>query len=105
MKILVATLLLLCTFYVIKVDMVEGTIPLAFSSGEKCGESMEFIAIKPIPGDTIQSVFAMYPANKPVSFQERLADFYKINPHLIKQKIKEGEQVFLPIYATTEACK
>ena len=36
MKIFVATIIILLSFYIIKVDLFEGTIPLAFFSEDEC---------------------------------------------------------------------
>lgn len=105
MKIFVATIGILITLYIIKVDMFEGTIPLAFYPTEECVETMDYITVKKYPGDTLYSLFAMYPANKSITHEERLSDFYQLNPHLIKQTIHDGEIIFLPIYTSTEACK
>ncbi|TQR19533.1 hypothetical protein [Psychrobacillus vulpis] len=105
MKIFVATIIILVTFYIIKVDMFEGTIPLAFYPTEVCEETMDYIAVKPVPGDTLFSLFNMYPTNTTVSMEERKNDFYELNPHLVNQKVQDGELVFLPVYSSSEACK
>lgn len=105
MKIFVATIVILISLYIIKVDLFEGTIPLAFFPTQKCVETMDYITVKKFPGDTLNSLFAMYPANKSITNRDRLMDFYELNPHLVKQSIQDGELVFLPIYITSEGCK
>lgn len=106
MKIFVATIMILASLYIIKVDMFEGTIPLAFyPTEEECIETLDYISVEKYPGDTMYSLFSMYPANKSISPQERLIDFYQLNPHLVNQTIKNGEIILLPIYSTSEACK
>ncbi len=105
MKIFVATIIILLSFYIIKVDLFEGTIPLAFFSEEECIENIDFIPVEIVTGDTFYSLFAMYPASQSITYQERLADFYELNPHLVNQTIKTGEQVLLPIYSFTKACE
>ena len=42
MKIFVATIIILISLYIIKVDLFEGTIPLAFFSEEECIENNRF---------------------------------------------------------------
>jgi hypothetical protein len=105
MKIFVATIMILITLYIIKVDMFEGTIPLAFYPTEECNETMDYISMKVHSGDTFLSLFSMYPVNESITYEKRLLDFYQLNPHLIKQTAKDGELVFLPVYTTNEACK
>lgn len=105
MKIFVATITILITLYIIKVDMFEGTIPLAFYPTEECVETMDYVAVKKHPGDTLYTLFSMYPAEKDITFSEREMDFYALNPHLINQTITDGELIFLPIYTSSESCK
>lgn len=53
MKLFLATIALLVSFYIIKVDLFEGTIPLAYSSEiqmEKCIESPNYIVAEIMPG-------------------------------------------------------
>ncbi|TQR18581.1 hypothetical protein [Psychrobacillus soli] len=109
MKIFVATILLLISFYIVKVDLFEGTIPLAYypveSSKEECVETLDYISIEIVGGDTIYSLFSLYPTQEPISFTERLNDFYTLNPHLINQSFIAGEHVLLPVYTTPAQCK
>ncbi|WP_391201893.1 hypothetical protein [Psychrobacillus sp. L4] len=105
MKIFVATIMILVTLYIIKVDMFEGTIPLAFYPSEECVETMDYISVKVHSGDTLYALFSMYPTDKSITNQERLIDFHQLNPHLINQTAKDGELIFLPVYSSNEACK
>ncbi|WP_342598404.1 hypothetical protein MHB48_12625 [Psychrobacillus sp. FSL H8-0483] len=108
MKIFVATILLLISFYIVKVDLFEGTIPLAYSNEpevEKCLETPDFISVEIVAGDTIYSLFAIYPSNESISFTERLSDFYTLNPHLVNQTFRAGEKVLLPVYTASAQCK
>lgn len=89
-----------------KVDLFEGTIPLAYYPvAEECSETLDYISVEIVGGDTIHSLFSMYPVSAKISFTERLNDFYTLNPHLIKQSFIAGEHVRLPIYTATNQCK
>jgi len=106
MKIFLATILLLISFYIVKVDLFEGTIPLAYyPAEEECIETLDYITVEIVGGDTIYSLFSMYPATTRISFTERLNDFYSLNPHLINQSFISGEQVRLPIYTASGQCE
>ncbi|QGM29867.1 hypothetical protein GI482_05505 [Bacillus sp. N3536] len=108
MKLFLATIALLVSFYIIKVDLFEGTIPLAYSSEiqmEKCIESPNYIVAEIMPGETIYSLFAIYPTSEDISFTKRLNDFYELNPHLKNQSFHVGEKVFLPVYTSQTNCK
>ena len=105
MKYFVATIIVLISLYIIKVDLVEGTIPLAYEPEAACTHTMDYLTVKVHTGDTFYSLFAMYPATQSITHEERLIDFYKLNPHLINQQAKDGELVKLPVYVSSEACK
>ncbi|WP_144511100.1 hypothetical protein [Bacillus sp. FJAT-22090] len=106
MKIFLATILLLISFYIVKVDLFEGTIPLAYYPAvEECSETLDYISVEIVGGDTIYSLFSLYPASKAISFTERLNDLYTLNPHLINQSFTAGEHVLLPVYNTSTPCK
>ncbi|WP_277587210.1 hypothetical protein [Psychrobacillus antarcticus] len=106
MKIFVATILLLISFYIIKVDLIEGTIPLAYSSQPvECEKNLDYITVEVMAGDTLQSLFSLYPTDKVITYTERLTDFYNLNPHFINQTFKVGEKVFLPTYSASIECK
>lgn len=93
---------------VIKIDLTEGTVPLAaFSEDTKCNEQL---AVKSVPvisqnGDTVQSLLAAYPTDERISGPERMADFYKLNPHLKNQVILPGELIKIPVYSNNGNCK
>ncbi|SDM85389.1 hypothetical protein SAMN05518871_102399 [Psychrobacillus sp. OK028] len=106
MKIFVATILLLISFYIVKVDLIEGTIPLAYSiQPVECDRKLDYITVEIVAGDSLQSLFSLYPSVESISFTERLADFYNLNPHFINQSFKIGEKVLLPTYTTSKECK
>ena len=106
MKIFVATILLLISFYIVKVDLIEGTIPLAYSSHPvECERELDYITVEIVAGDTLQSLFSLYPSVKSITYTERLTDFYNLNPHFINQSFKVGEKVFLPTYTASTECK
>ncbi|MFC5540801.1 MAG: hypothetical protein C0P75_004425 [Bacilli bacterium] len=93
---------------VIKIDLTEGTVPVtAYSKSAPCNEQL---AVKYVPviteeGDTVQSLLAQYPADERISLPERMADFYKLNPHLKKQVIVPGELIKIPIYSSNQNCE
>lgn len=106
MKVFLATILLLISFYIVKVDLFEGTIPLAYyPAEEECIESLDYITVEIVGGDTIYSLFSMYPAAESITFTERLNDFYTLNPHLSTQSLLAGEHVLLPVYIASGQCK
>ena len=107
MRIFIATIIICLTFYIIKVDLFEGTIPLAYSQNtqESCLEAPQYITVEILPGDTIYSVFALYPSEHFESFTERLDTFYKLNPHLMNQTFNAGEKVLLPLNSEKSLCK
>lgn len=106
MKIFVATILLLVSFYIIKVDLIEGTIPLAYSSQPvTCEKELNYITVEVMAGDTLHSLFALYPSSETITYTERFTDFYTLNPHFINQAFKAGENVLLPTYTSSTECK
>lgn len=106
MKIFVATILLLVSFYIIKVDLIEGTIPLAYSSQPViCEKELDYITVEVMAGDTLHSLFSLYPTSETITYTERFTDFYTLNPHFINQSFKAGEKVRLPTYLSTVECK
>jgi len=106
MRIILLALTILLLSYVIKVDILEGTISRgAFAKVEiECKEVnvYEVIPVQVIEGDTIFSLFSLHPSTVWVSLPERLAAFYSENPHLVKQTFQAGEIVNLPIYMNIE---
>ncbi|MEK3934191.1 hypothetical protein MKY41_02635 [Sporosarcina sp. FSL W7-1349] len=100
MRIFILALVLFVTFHFIRIDLAEGTIPLASFIGkaEPCTEEAElgFIPVMTVDGDTIESLFALYPDTE-VGFLDRLSSFYSLNPHLQNQQIIGGEKVKLPL--------
>jgi hypothetical protein len=110
MRILLLAVLLFVTFHFIRMDLAEGTIPLASFTHEQqqsCEEQAEMtsIPVTTVTGDTIESLFALYP-DPAISFVERLSSFYSFNPHLQNQKIIGGEQIKLPLSQIEKnACK
>lgn len=90
-------------------DLAEGTIPLASFMNEprQCDETEQLtsIPITSVDGDTIESLFALYPDSE-LDFMERLSTFYSLNPHLQNQQITGGEKIVLPISRNiTDSCK
>ena len=105
LRILVSALIILICAYFIKVDLIEGTISKAdfYTVEQKCEntDKIQTITVTTAPGDTWESLFALYPA-KNLNFAERLELVYKFNPHLLKQSFKPNEQVILP-FSTKKA--
>ena len=103
MRILLLALLLFVTFHFIRMDLVEGTIPLASFKNEKqsCDDqpAITTIPVTTVDGDTIESLFALYP-DPAISFIERLSSFYSLNPHLQNQTLIGGEKIKLPLSQT-----
>lgn len=104
MRYLVSACLLFVIIHIIRFDLENGTIPLIThaSSEQICEDETSELVVTSIDGDTIESLFALYPdAN--MSFIDRLQLFYKLNPHLENQQIIGGLQILLPI--TTSICQ
>jgi hypothetical protein len=102
MRIIGLAVFILIISYIIKIDLLDGTISLAaFSKTEpECvkQEQYEIFPVQTVKGDTVLSVFGVYPSEVWVSFPERLEAFYQENPHLQNQVFQPGEIVNVPIY-------
>lgn len=103
LRALLLTTIIVLVAFVVKIDLTEGTLPLAsFYPKEKeelCEEQREptYISVQVMQGDTIQSLFAIQPAKVPMTFPERLQLFYQLNPHLQLQALVPGENIKLPL--------
>ncbi|MEO4052361.1 hypothetical protein [Solibacillus sp. CAU 1738] len=108
MRYIVFTICFFLVATIIKIDLQEGTLPLAaFYSEEQCTKTVEYVwqtvSVRVQQGDTIYSLFTTTPTK--AAFPERLAEFYKANPHLQQQTLVPGELILLPIYTkTVEKC-
>ena len=102
MRIIGLAVFILIISYIIKIDLLDGTISLAaFSKTEpECVEQTkyEIFPVQTVEGDTVLSLFGVYPSEVWISFPERLESFYKENPHLRNQLFQSGEIVNVPIY-------
>ncbi len=98
MRILLMAATLFLIIHFIRVDFVEGTIPQTLSpqAEEPCEEGNQFITVTSIQGDTIASLFALYPDHE-LSFIDRLELFYELNPALKHQEIVGGDSISIPI--------
>ncbi|MBE1553741.1 hypothetical protein [Sporosarcina limicola] len=100
MRILLLAIFLFITIHFIRLDLAEGTIPLAgFTKKQKLCDKTEETASIPITtvdGDTIETLFALYPDSES-NFIERLSSFYSLNPHLQNQQLIGGEKIMLPL--------
>src|SRR4051812_3005543 len=100
MRILLLAVLLFATFHFLRLDLVEGTIPKATIVNEQqqqqCDEEekIKTITVSTVDGDTIESLFALYPDSE-LGFIDRLSSFYSLNPHLQNQQIIGGEKIVL----------
>lgn len=103
MRILLMAAALFFIIHFIRVDFVEGTIPQSISPQAEalCEEGNQFITITSIQGDTIASLFALYPDYE-LSFIDRLEQFYHLNPALKKQEIVGNLTILLPISVTDQ---
>lgn len=103
MRTLFVAVILFLTFHIIRIDLGDGTIPLAsfFGNEQPCSETttMQTIHVTTIQGDTIESLFSMYP-DPDTTFVERLSFFYSLNPHLRNQELISGLSVQLPLSKT-----
>ncbi|KGR74576.1 hypothetical protein [Ureibacillus sinduriensis] len=108
MRFLIFTAVFFLIAAVIKIDLTEGTVPLAAFDKQQAVEVCEQqIAVKTLSvvtaaGDTVQSLLAAYPSEVDLSYPERMAQFYKLNPHLQKQAMVTGELIKIPIYDKIE---
>jgi len=100
MRTLFVAVIIFLTFHIIRIDLGDGTIPLAsfFGNEQPCigTTTMETIHVTTIQGDTIESLFSMYP-DAETTFVERLSVFYSLNPHLRNQELVGGLSVQLPL--------
>ncbi|WP_432358588.1 hypothetical protein [Sporosarcina sp. UB5] len=99
MRTLFVAVILFLTFHIIRIDLGDGTIPFAsfFGNDQPCEEmTSKTIHVTTIQGDTIESLFSMYP-DPDITFVERLSIFYSLNPHLRNQEIIGGLTVELPL--------
>jgi len=108
MRFLIFTVVFFLIAAVIKIDLTEGTVPLADFDKEQVVQACEQqIAIKTLSvvttaGDTVQGLLAAYPSEADISYPEKMAQFYKLNPHLQKQAMIPGELIKIPIYDKIE---
>lgn len=104
MRILLIATALFILIHFIRIDFAEGTIPHSISpeAEKQCEEGTKFITVTSIQGDTIESLFAMYPDHT-FSFIDRLEEFYQLNPTLKYQEIIGGLDILLPISIIPEA--
>lgn len=99
MRTLAIAVILFLTFHIIRVDLFDGTISLASFFGDElpCTEpTIDVITVKTIEGDTIETLFSMYPDTES-TFVERLSTFYSLNPHLQNQDLVGGLSIKLPL--------
>ena len=106
MRIIGLAILILLLSYILKVDLLDGTISLAaFTQSEpECIQEEEYdvFPVQTLEGDTVLSLFSVYPSEIWISFPERLEAFYIENPHLRNQTIRASEIVDIPIYKDTQ---
>lgn len=102
MRFILSTIIILLVAFAIKIDLTEGTVPLANieNSKETCEDTydVQYVSVLTVEGDTVQGLLSTYSSFDDVSYPERLAHFYQLNPHLKKQKLSAGEHVKLPVY-------
>lgn len=99
MRTIVIAAILFLVFHIVRVDLFDGTIPLAAFFGEDtpCVEpKIQVIQVTTIQGDTIETLLSMYPDSES-TFVERLSAFYSLNPHLQNQELKGGLTIKLPV--------
>ena len=99
MRILTIAVIIFAIIHFIRIDLVEGTIPTLTFTAEKelpCENETFSILVTSIDGDTIESLFALYP-DPEISIIDRLTKFYTLNPHLQRQTIIGGEKIKLPL--------
>ncbi|RUL57000.1 MULTISPECIES: hypothetical protein [Lysinibacillus] len=102
MRFLLFTVVFFLLAAVIKIDLTEGTVPLAAFNEEElqCNQQITITSVSVVTtaGDSVQSLFAAYPSEVDISLPERMAQFYELNPHLKKQAMVPGELIKIPIY-------
>ena len=109
MRFLIASIILVMLVFVIKVDLQEGTIPLASFYNEilpcEPAEEFSYVSVQVVENDTIYSLFSATPSPIKMTFPERLAKFYELNPHLQLQSLVPGETILIPLRLTLkETC-
>lgn len=101
MRILIASIIIVAIAFVIKIDLQEGTLPLAsfYQTKNDCqnDEELAYVTVQVMEGDTMYSLFAATPSPIKMTYPDRLAKFYQLNPHLQLQSLVPGEQVLLPM--------
>lgn len=108
LRFLVFTVVFFLVATVVKIDLTEGTVPLADFDIEEvqqaCEQSIKIKTLSVITaeGDSVQSLLAAYPSAINISFPERMVKFYELNPHLQKQAIVPGELIKIPIFDKIE---
>lgn len=104
MRLLLSALAVFALFYMLKMDLTEGTIQLAaFASDEPACQEVDkpvSIVVTTVEDDTIETLFALYPDSS-MTFMDRLTIFYELNPHLQLQDIVGGEQIEIPLSSET----
>ena len=108
MRILLLAVLLFVTFHFIRLDLVEGTIPLASFTHEQqqsCEEQqMTSIPVTTVDGDTIESLFALYP-DPESGFIDRLVFLLFIESTSSKPKDYRRRKNHVPLsHIQTEKC-
>lgn len=104
MRLFLSTICIFALALVIKIDLQEGTLPLASFYEETCEKTFEYehVNVRVAANDTIYSLFATTPSPITIPFPERLTVFYDINPHLQKQALVVGEKILIPIKVQTK---
>ena len=101
MRFLVTSIILVVLIFVIKVDLQEGTIPLAsfYQTPVPCEKINEltYVSVQVMEGDTIYSLFSATSSPIKMTFPERLSKFYELNPHLQLQTLVAGDRILIPI--------
>ncbi|MDS9471056.1 hypothetical protein [Sporosarcina pasteurii] len=98
MRILLLAAAIFLTIHFVRIDFVEGTIPQKPTEDDQvlCEDETRSIPVTSIHGDTIESLFALYP-DAEIGFIDRLEQFYTLNPHLKLQGIVGGETILIPL--------
>lgn len=107
MRILLLAAAIFLVIHFIRIDFVEGTIPQKDSNENTilCDDETNYIPVTSIHGDTIESLFALYP-DAEIGFIDRLEQFYTLNPHLKLQEIAGGETILIPLANSEQnSCK
>lgn len=104
LRFFITSLIVLILAFIIKVDLQQGTIPMAsfYKTETVCEEQqLQYVAVKIQQDDTIYSIFAATPSPIKTTFPERLSQFYVLNPHLQNQTLIPGNTVLVPITTNT----